>query len=121
VDHIIKILKDESYPYGKAERVFVGGYELGASIALHAYLKFKSELGELGGVFCANGAVIGKFDWNNIDINAKLKTPLMCYHGELPDDIEDDTIPFPQDFAYNSYKLLNEKGLKFEWFAQRLK
>jgi predicted esterase len=49
------MLKQEIEIVGDASKVFIGGYSMGTTIALSAFLQLSGEYGSLGGIFCTSG------------------------------------------------------------------
>jgi phospholipase/carboxylesterase len=70
---------------GNSERVFLGGFSQGASVALAFYLQRSMKL---GGVVCCSGANCLAVDIDNLKKLGKGSAPLFLHHGE-----EDPVIP----------------------------
>jgi predicted esterase len=82
IDYVTRILKREINALGgDASKVFLGGYNRGACIALATYLKLETSLGSLGGIFASGGVFCADLDWDKIDISLKKKTPILHYHS----------------------------------------
>jgi phospholipase/carboxylesterase len=87
---------------GDTNRVFIGGFSQGCSLALATYLCFDD--GPLGGVVGCSGIHCANLEWSKVNIQAKRKTPVFLYHG-LFDEI------IISEYAHMSKELLQEKGL----------
>jgi predicted esterase len=62
--YTIELLKQEIEIIGDASKVFIGGYSMGTTIALTAFLQLSSEYGHLGGIFCTSGLLCAEIDWS---------------------------------------------------------
>jgi predicted esterase len=79
---VTRILKRELNALDNdASKIFLGGYNRGACVALATYLRLDSSVGALGGVFASGGVFCADLDWTKVDTSLKRKTPILHYHS----------------------------------------
>jgi predicted esterase len=114
VKRIVRLIHKEIQDQGgNSRRIFLGGWSLGVTIAITAFLRLPETFGPLGGVFCSSGSFCAVVDWTDVAVEMKKRTPIVFYHGE------EDTL-FERWYAQHTYKRLMKEGeLKYKFIAER--
>ena len=100
VKSIVRLIHKEIQEQGgNPRKIFLGGFGLGANIAITSFLRLPETFGPLGGIFGASGTFCSVVDWTEVDVKMKKRTPILFYHGE-------EDILFERWYAQHTYKRL---------------
>jgi predicted esterase len=96
ITRVLDIVKSEASALGDPKKVFLGGFSVGVSTALGAWIECNYSL---GGLIGSSGVNCWNTDWDKVDVETKNKTPIFLYHG-------DEDPLFDMKYAQATYKLL---------------
>ena len=106
-----QLIQKEILQLEDSKLIYIGGFGQGCSMALATYLMLDKNI-QLGGVIGCSGLQCDNVEWENIDIEAKKKTPIFLSHGKS------DTVT-PLSIAKMTYEAMKDNGLDhFEFIIE---
>jgi predicted esterase len=103
LNRITELMKAEIEILGDSTKLFLGGFNLGVTIASAVWLYYNE--GPLGGLFGVAGCICTDLQYDKIDVEMKQKTPVMFFNGDEDWHIKELT-------ARTSFNFLSWMGIE---------